>query len=33
METVSGDGGCWVMSSDKDGENENYWNDVNLQLA
>ena len=27
--TVSGDE-CWVMSSDKDGENENYWNDVNL---
>ena len=27
--TVSGED-CWVMSSDKDGENENYWNDVNL---
>jgi len=27
--TVSGDE-CWVMSSDKDGENENYWNDVNV---
>ena len=27
--TVSGDE-CWVMSSDKDGENENYWNDVNF---
>tara|TARA_Y100001954_G_C15660838_1_gene527647 strand:- start:149 stop:868 length:720 start_codon:yes stop_codon:yes gene_type:complete len=27
--TVSGDE-CWAMSSDKDGENENYWNDVNF---
>ena len=25
-------GGCWVMSSDKDGKNENYWNNVNLNL-
>ena len=31
FETIANDG-CWVMSSDKDGKNENYWNNVNLSL-
>ena len=27
---TTANGGCWVMSSDKDGKNENYWNNANL---
>jgi len=31
LETIA-NGSCWVMSSDKDGKNENYWNNVNMNL-
>ena len=27
---TTANGGCWVMSSDKDGKNENYWDNANL---